>query len=153
MCEMDLWEETSGCLQVMLRRAARHNGSTQLQVLVGTASAVASSGKGNRTRHLQVTPTKATATKPRAHAVSHVQTISGESVARAIFGLARHVIQKNPKITKKYFEKFEAKNGVKIEFAVWGEEMLRSTLPSTLPSYFLDFPVSLFCSRPPGSQD
>ena len=28
----------------------------------------------------------------------------------------------------------------------------RSTLPNTLPSYFLDFPVSLFYSRPPGSQ-
>ena len=28
----------------------------------------------------------------------------------------------------------------------------RSTLPSTLPSYFLGFPASLFCSRPPGSQ-
>ena len=28
----------------------------------------------------------------------------------------------------------------------------RSTLPGTLLSYFLGFPVSLFCSRPPGSQ-
>ena len=28
----------------------------------------------------------------------------------------------------------------------------RSTLPSTLPSYFLGFPASLFCSRPPDSQ-
>ena len=28
----------------------------------------------------------------------------------------------------------------------------RNSLPSTLPSHFPDFPVSLFCSRPPGSQ-
>ena len=48
-----------------------------MEVLVGTASAVASSGKGNRTRYLQVTPTKAPATKPRAHAVSHGRTIGG----------------------------------------------------------------------------
>ena len=46
-------------------------------------------------------------------------------MARAIFGLARHMIQKNLKIKKKYFEKFEAKNGVKIDFAVWVEEVLR----------------------------
>ena len=46
-------------------------------------------------------------------------------MAQAIFGLAPHLIQKNLNIKKKYFEKFEAKNGVKIEFAVWGEEVLR----------------------------
>ena len=43
-----------------------------------TTSAVASSVKGNKTRNLQVTPTKAPATKPRAHAVSHGQNQMGE---------------------------------------------------------------------------
>ena len=52
-------------------------------------------------------------------------------MAQAIIGLARHVIQKNPKIKKNISKKFEAKNGVKIEFAVWGEEMLRLSRPVT----------------------
>ena len=45
-------------------------------------------------------------------------------MAQAIVCLARHVIQNILK--KKVFRKIEAKNGVKIEFAVWGEEVLRT---------------------------
>ena len=36
------------------------------------------------------------------------------------------MIQKNLKM-KKYFEKFEATSGIKIEFAVWGEKVFRPT--------------------------
>ena len=66
VCEGGLREEP-----VAVYRSCFAEQTHTMEVLVGTGSAVASSGKGHRTRYLQVTPTKAPATKPRAPAVSH----------------------------------------------------------------------------------
>ena len=97
VCERDLWEE-----RVAVYRSCFAKQAHTMEALDGTASAVAPSGsKANRTRHLQVTPTKAPATKPRAHAASHGQTTGGGGGgAQAIFGLARRVIQKKLKRNK-----------------------------------------------------
>ena len=64
----DLWDEI-----VAVYRSCFAEKTHTMEALAGTVSAVASSLKANRTRYLQVTPTKAPATKPRAHAVSHGQ--------------------------------------------------------------------------------
>ena len=74
VCEGDLREEL-----VVVYRSCFAEQTHTMEVLVGAASAVASYGKGNRTRYSQVTPTKVPAIKPRAHAVSHGRTI-GEGV-------------------------------------------------------------------------
>ena len=55
VCEGDLQEE----LMAAVYRSCFAEQTHTMEVLVGTASVVASSWKGNRTRHLQVTPTKA----------------------------------------------------------------------------------------------
>ena len=83
VCEGDMWKEL-----VALYRSCLAEQTHIMEVLVGTASTVASSGKGNRTRYLQVTPTKAPTTKPRAHAVSHGQTIVGGVWLRPFLGNA-----------------------------------------------------------------
>ena len=93
VCEGDVREEL-----VAVYRSCFAEQTHTIEVLIGTASAVALSGKGNRTRYLQVTPTKVPATKPRAHAVSHGRTIGGGVWLRPFWSKL---------------------------FAVWGEEVLR----------------------------